>query len=87
MNRNSNKLIYIIIVLALICFMQFFAKPETSFSQIRTFSHIAPFTTRSGLLGFFNKNSGKIYLYDEDFQKCVFIYQLKEFGEDLVRVK
>ena len=87
MNKYARRFSYIIIALVLICAVQFFARPQASFSQIKTFSHMVPFTTRTGLMGFFNQNSGKIYLYDEDFNKCLFIYQLKEYGEDLVKLK
>lgn len=53
----------------------------------RNFSGVSLFNTPAGRLGFFEQNTGKIYLYDDNLSRCVFIGQLKELGQPIEKIQ
>ncbi len=55
-------------------------KPQV---QTRSFPGVTTFTTATGRLGFFEQGTGKIFVYDSNFENCVFKGQLTELGEPI----
>ncbi|MBL8014261.1 MAG: hypothetical protein JNN05_10475 [Candidatus Omnitrophica bacterium] len=53
----------------------------------RNFSGVSLFNTPAGRLGFFEQSTGKIYLYDDNLTRCVFIGQLKELGQPIEKTQ
>lgn len=54
-------------------------KPDWSRLQVVTYA--------SGLTGFFDPASGKLYLYDSNAENCFIVRQLTELGEPLKKLK
>lgn len=50
-----------------------------------SFPGVTTFMTSAGRLGFFEQGTGKIYIYDSDFENCVFKGQLNKLGEPIVQ--
>ena len=50
-------------------------------------SKIQVVTYASGLTGFFDPNSGKLYIYDSNWDKCFCIRQLTQLGEPMQKLK
>jgi hypothetical protein len=50
-------------------------------AQANSFNGIMPFSTASGLIGFFDQRDGKVYLYDGYLKKCILVNQLEELGK------
>jgi hypothetical protein len=44
-------------------------------------------TYPSSLTGFFDRNTGMLYLYDADLNKCVCIRQLVQLGEPMRKLR
>lgn len=49
------------------------------------FEGVIPFTTVGGLMGFFNQNDGKVYLYDGNLKNCILVSQLEELGKSMAQ--
>jgi len=41
----------------------------------------------SGLTGIFDRNSGRLYIYDTDLTKCIAIRQLNRLGDPMRKLK
>jgi len=50
-------------------------------------SRLSIVTYSSGLTGFFDPQSGKLYVYDANVEQCLMIRQLDELGKPMKRVK
>ena len=48
-----------------------------------SFAQVIPFSTASGAMAFFDQSNGKIYLYDQDFKKCILKLQVDQLGEPI----
>jgi hypothetical protein len=53
----------------------------------RDWSHLRIVTYASGLTGFFDTKTGKLYVYDLQWNTCYFIRELTELGEPMKRIK
>ena len=51
------------------------------------FRSVVPFSTAGGFLGFFDQNTGYVYLYDQQWQACVQISKLNTLGTPMTRSK
>ncbi len=54
-------------------------KPDWSKLQIVTYA--------SGLTGFFDPDSGKLYIYDANWDRCFCIRQLTQLGDSMKKVR
>jgi hypothetical protein len=45
------------------------------------FANVEAVTWPSGVTGFFDRDSGKLYMYDANLKECVAIRQFKTLGE------
>jgi hypothetical protein len=52
-------------------------------AQSTNFLNVIPFSSPSGRLGFFDQNTGKIFIYDNDARECVFRGQMLELGKPI----
>ena len=75
-------------VLTIICMaiLTVFAVHTVTRADGKGFAGVYPFVTSSSLLGLFNQNDGKIYVYDNDFSKCLYEGQVQELGKPIVKV-
>jgi hypothetical protein len=55
--------------------------------QAQMFSSVEPVSYISGMTGFFDRNTGMMYVYDVNMEKCVFIRQLGKLGEPMRRIQ
>ena len=51
----------------------------------RDWSKLKPIAFPTGVLGFFDPDSGRIYMYDVNLENCYSVRQLTELGEPMVR--
>ena len=56
-------------------------KPKPDWSRLQVITYA------SGLTGFFDPATGKLYVYDSSWNNCVFIRQLTELGEPMKMIK
>ncbi|MDE2027531.1 MAG: hypothetical protein KGK03_07635 [Candidatus Omnitrophica bacterium] len=47
------------------------------------FAGVIPFSTSSDRIGFFDQNTGKIYMYDNNINQCLFIGQIQTLGQPI----
>jgi hypothetical protein len=58
-----------------------------SVAQTTSFAGVVPFSTSGGYVGFFEQNSGKVYIYDDKLTDCVQISQIQQLGEPTLSLK
>lgn len=80
MKMNFLKLL---LVLTLFLGMAVFFHLRKSSADVNKFNNVVTFSTVNGLVGFFNQNDGKVYLYDGNLQNCVFVTQIEELGKPM----
>jgi len=80
---NKKFIITVITLLALNIGVLLMASSKI-FAQSESFHNVIPFFT-SSRMGFFNQNSGKIYIYDNNLENCLFVGHLQELGEPIVK--
>lgn len=80
--------LYMFVCVTLLIFMSIFiGSTMTSMAQGKSFAGVVLFNTPAGRLGFFEQNTGKIYLYDDNLSRCVFIGQLMELGQPIQEIE
>jgi hypothetical protein len=55
--------------------------------QVQVFASIEPVPYVSGMTGFFDRNTGMMYMYDITMDKCVFIRQLVKPGDPMRKIQ
>ena len=55
--------------------------------QAPAFASVEPVTYMSGMTGFFDRNTGLMYVYDVNMDKCLFIRQLVKPGDPMRRIQ
>jgi len=80
MNKISVKIL-LVAVLLLGAIVAFGFKHSSAGTY--KFDGVVPFVTPGGLVGFFNQNDGKIYLYDTKLENCALVSQLNELGKPI----
>lgn len=63
------------------------SRAEDKLESFRSFPGVNAFTTPSGRFGFFEQGTGRIYIYDDNVNICVFIGQLKALGEPIEQIQ
>ena len=53
----------------------------------KNFAGVMPFVTSSGLMGFFNQNDGKIYIYNNPLSECLYEGQVTQLGEAVEKIR
>ncbi len=53
----------------------------------KDWSHVTVVSYPSGLTGFFDAKTGKLYLYDSNLENCFVIRQLTELGQPAKKIK
>ena len=76
---------YLILVITVVFLMIFFQKQTRA--QSVAFDSIIPFSTTGGMMGFFDRKDGTVYLYEPNLSECLQIVQLKELGLPMKRIK
>jgi hypothetical protein len=82
----SSGLLKAFIVLMLLLGIFAFFQLRYSTALASKFDGVIPFSTASGLIGFFNQNDGKIYVYDGNLQNCILVSQILELGRPIVKI-
>lgn len=83
MNRRLLKpFIALMLLFSIFVFFQL----KHSAASANKFDGVVPFSTEGGLMGFFNQNDGKIYLYDGNLQNCVLVSQMDELGRPIIKM-
>jgi hypothetical protein len=55
--------------------------------QVQMFASVEPVSYMSGMTGFFDRNTGMMYVYDINMDKCVFIRQLVKPGDPMRKIQ
>lgn len=53
----------------------------------QTFESLQPVAYASGMTGFFDRNTGMMFVYDASLDKCVFVRQLVRLGEPMKKIR
>jgi hypothetical protein len=56
-------------------------------AQMQMFPSVEPVTYISGMTGFFDRNTGMMYVYDVNLEKCVFSRQMVKLGEPMKKIQ
>ena len=54
-------------------------------AEMHSFPSLVPFGLASGRIGFFDRTTGKLFIYNENAENCIFIGQLKELGKPITK--
>ena len=84
MKKRIASLIAGLLVVAAIGVTIAFAQ-ETQVAK-QDWSRLKIVTYQSGLTGFFDPDSGRLYVYDAHIENCIMVRQLVRLGEPLVRI-
>lgn len=77
-----NKItVFLFIVIMTLCFT--LGATMQSKAQTRSFAGIVPFVTSNNRMGFFDQNTGRIYMYDDNISQCLFVGQLTVLGHPI----
>lgn len=76
MKKILNALLTIVLALTVSIIFQ-----KASKAQDASFLNIIPFVNNVGYIGFFDQNTGMVYLYDSNLTKCIMNAQLVELGK------
>ena len=63
------------VLCASVAFAQAQAEPKQDFSKLQIVTY------RSGLTGFFDPDTGMLYIYDTSLERCTMIKQLTKLGD------
>ncbi len=87
MNHRNIQLAAIGFLTVLFVLAAFLAASHATTSSSPDRSHIQIVSYASGLTGFFDASTGRLYLYDSEVRNCVAVRQLVEPGEPMKRLK
>ncbi len=85
MNKITTFLTIVILTLSIIVVATMQSKAQSKALNI-TFAGIMPFVTNNDRLGFFNQNNGRVYIYDNNINQCLFVGQMTEIGKPIQSV-
>ncbi|NLF40520.1 hypothetical protein GX586_13835 [bacterium] len=86
MNRQS--LIIAALALSLVMLsIALFSLPARAAENAGQPSHVLVFTYASGLTGFLDQNTGKIYVYDANLKNCVLTRKMRDLGQPMEQIK
>jgi hypothetical protein len=81
MSRNR---IALFVGAAVIAAMVFLHSPSSAQQPKEPdFSHVQIVTYASGMTGFFDSQTGKLYIYDSNWSQCLWAYKLARLGEPM----
>lgn len=78
MNKISIFLVALIVILSFCLGSSLPSKAEE-----KSYKGIIPFATHNDRIGFLDQNNGKVYVYDNDIAKCVFVGQIQNLGDPI----
>lgn len=78
MNKITVFLLVIIMALSFLLGASMQSKAEN-----KTYTGIMPFVTSNDRIGFVDQNNGRIYIYDSNISKCLFIGQIDTLGQSI----
>ena len=86
---RTTILVFATAVLVAIAFiaLTFHQSAAAQQPEQKSWSHVQVVTYASGLTGFFDTKSGKLYLYDGNLDQPIVIRELDELGKPLKRIK
>ena len=80
-----NKItVFLLVIMMALCFC--LGSTMQSKAQDKTFAGVVPFVTSNDRIGFFDQNSGRIYMYDDNIEKCLYVGQLHSLGQSVETV-
>ena len=86
--KNMNKIFAILTVGLLlgvgVCVTNTLAQGK---QETKNLSRLQVVTYASGLTGFFDPESGKLYIYDSNVENCVVIRQISRLGDPLMKIR
>ena len=56
-------------------------------AENKGFAGVIPFSTAAGMIGFFNQNDGKVYIYDNNVSTCLFEGKIDELGKTAIKIR
>ena len=86
--KIQNKVVLLICGVILSASLVFFTKAQEQPAKApKDWSRLRVVTFASGSMGFFDPESGKLFVYDARLENCFIIRQLSELGEPMQRLK
>ncbi len=52
-------------------------------AQNKNYTGIVPFVTSNNRVGFLDQSNGRVYIYDSDIIKCLFVGQIESLGQPI----
>lgn len=86
MNRQTWIIAALAVALVLVC-VTLRALPVRAAEGASQASRVLVFTYASGLTGFLDQNTGKIYVYDANLKNCVLIRNMRNLGQPMEQLK
>ena len=60
---------------------------QNSIAQEANYYRTFPYGLGGGQVGFFDQQSGRVYVYDNDLKRCIYITRITELGQPMERLK
>ena len=64
-----------------------FQKYVQAEEEMHSYPSVVPFGVGAGRVGFFDRTTGKLYIYNENLDNCVFIGQMAQLGQPFKKEK
>ena len=64
-----------------------FQKYVQAEGETYSYPSVVPFGVGAGRVGFFDRTTGKLYIYNENLDNCVFIGQMAQLGQPFKKEK
>jgi hypothetical protein len=85
MNKTTALLMVVIMSLCFIIGTTMTSKAQIKI-QGKSFNGVVPFITTTDRVGFFDQNTGKIYIYDSNVSQCLFTGQIQNLGDPILPI-
>ncbi len=86
LNRRT-LLIVVVLAVSLAVFASLSGTTDAQPRLFMKFENVEVFTYASGLTGFFNRETGVLYIYDSRWDKCTSIRRLDKLGSPMVNLR
>ena len=86
MLNRRNTILLVAVALCALAVGTFIGGSRADDKPPKNFQFVQMVTYPTGMTGFFDTSNGAIYVYDSNWDKCVYMRQLKKLGEPMIEV-
>jgi hypothetical protein len=86
MVHRKSLLAVVVLAVSLALFAYFDRTTRAQEGRPAAFEHVAVVTYANGLTGFFDRDTGTLFVYDQAWNKCVIVRRINQLGSPMVNL-